>query len=117
MAFALGENRDQHIGAGDFLAAGRLHMDHGALDHPLEARGRLGILVQFRGQIVEFVLDVADQALAQGVDVDRTGAHDGGRFGVVQQAQQEMFERRIFVPTLGSDRKSAMKGLFEVARE
>ena len=32
--------------------------------------------------------------------IDRTGAHDGGRFGVVEQAQQEMFERRIFVPTL-----------------
>ncbi len=28
-----------------------------------------------------------------------------------------MFERRIFVPTLVSDRKRAMKGLFEVARE
>ena len=59
VAFALGENRDQHIGAGDFFAAGGLHMDHGALDHPLEAGGRLGVLVQFGGEVIEFVLDIA----------------------------------------------------------
>ena len=31
VAFALGEDRDQHVGAGHFLAAGRLHVHHGAL--------------------------------------------------------------------------------------
>ena len=117
VALAFGEDRDQHIGAGDLLAAGGLHVDHGALDHALEARGGLGILVQFRDQIVELVVDIADQTLAQSVEIDRTGAHDGGGFRVVQQAQQEMFERRIFVPALGSGGKSAMEGLFEVARE
>ena len=44
VALALGEDRDQHVGAGDLLAAGRLHMDDGALDHALEAGGRLAIL-------------------------------------------------------------------------
>jgi hypothetical protein len=39
MALALSEDRDQHIGAGDFLTAGRLHMDHRALDHALEPGG------------------------------------------------------------------------------
>ncbi len=117
MALALGEDGDQHIGAGHFLAAGRLHMDHGALDHPLEAGGRLGVLVQFGGEIVEFVLDIADQVLAQGVEIDRTGAHHGRRVGVVEQAQQQMFERRIFVPPFGGGSKRAMEGLFKVARE
>ena len=41
MALALGEDRDQHIGAGHLLAAGGLHMDHRALDHALEPRRRL----------------------------------------------------------------------------
>ena len=41
MAFTLGEDRHQHIGARHLLAAGGLHMDHGALDHPLEAGGGL----------------------------------------------------------------------------
>ena len=41
MAFALGKDGDQHIGAGYFLAAGGLHMDDGALDDALEAGGGL----------------------------------------------------------------------------
>ena len=49
--------------------------------------------------------------------IDRTGAHDGGRFGIVQQAQQKMFKRGVFMPTLGSGGKSAVECLFEVARE
>ena len=41
VALALGEDRDQHVGAGHLLAARRLHVDHRALDHPLEAGGGL----------------------------------------------------------------------------
>jgi hypothetical protein len=41
MAFAFGKNRHQHVGAGHLLAAGGLHMDDGALDYALEARGGL----------------------------------------------------------------------------
>jgi hypothetical protein len=41
VALALGEDRHQHVGAGDLLAAGGLHVDDGALDHPLEAGGGL----------------------------------------------------------------------------
>ena len=44
MALALGEDRDEHIGAGDLLAAGRLHMNDRALDDALESRRRLGVL-------------------------------------------------------------------------
>ncbi len=117
MALALGEDGDQHVGARDFLAAGGLHMDHGALDHPLETGGRLGVLVQFGGEIGQFVLDVGDEALAQHVEIDRTGAHHRRRVRIVEQAQQQMFERRIFVPALGSGRQGAMQSLFEIARE
>jgi hypothetical protein len=35
MALALGKDGDEHVGAGHFLAAGRLHMDHRALDDAL----------------------------------------------------------------------------------
>ena len=38
VAFALGEERDKHIGAADILAAGRLHADDRALHDALEAR-------------------------------------------------------------------------------
>jgi hypothetical protein len=62
VALALGEDRDQHVGAGHLLAARRLHMDDGALDHALEPGGRLGILVALGHQVVELGLDVGDEA-------------------------------------------------------
>ncbi len=58
MAFALGKDRDENVGAGHFLAARRLDVDHGALDDALEAGGRLGVLVITGDQIGEFVVDV-----------------------------------------------------------
>src|SRR5712664_696273 len=42
VAFALGKNGDEHIGAGALLTTGRLHVDHRALYHALEPRRRLG---------------------------------------------------------------------------
>src|SRR5881398_16664 len=41
MALALCENRDQHVGAGNLLAARGLDVNHRALDHALKARRRL----------------------------------------------------------------------------
>jgi hypothetical protein len=41
--FALGEDRDQHVGAGHLGAARGLHVDRGALDHALEGGGRHGL--------------------------------------------------------------------------
>ena len=41
VALALGEDRDQHIGAGHLLAARGLHVHDGAVHHALEAGGGL----------------------------------------------------------------------------
>ena len=57
MAFALGENRDQHVGAGDFFAAGRLDVDGGALNDALEAGGRLGFLAGLDDEIFELAIE------------------------------------------------------------
>ena len=40
IAFALGEQRDEHVGAGHFVAARRLDVEDRALDDALEAAGR-----------------------------------------------------------------------------
>src|SRR5690606_14761055 len=45
VALALGENGDEHVGARNLLAPGRLDVDDRALDDALEADRRLGILV------------------------------------------------------------------------
>ena len=71
MALALGEDRDEHVGAGHLVAAGRLDMDHGALDHALEAGGRLGVFASVGDQVVEFLVDIVAQVLAQSVEIDR----------------------------------------------
>ena len=117
MAFALGEDRDQHVGAGHLFAAGRLHMDHGALDHALEARGRLGVVAAVGDQIFEFGFEIIDEAGAQLVEIDAAGAHHGGRIGVVDQRQQQMLERRILMMTLVRNRQRTMQGLFKALRK
>ena len=113
MALALREDRDQHVGAGNFLAAGRLHMDHGALDHALEARGRLGVVGAVGDQILEFGLEIIDEAGAQLVEIDAAGTHDGGRVGIIDQRQQQVFQRRILMMTLVGNRQRTMQGLFK----
>ena len=61
VALALGEQRDEHVGAGDLVAAGRLDVEDGALDDALEpaGRGRVGAVVgdQRAKLIVEILFD------------------------------------------------------------
>ena len=117
MALALGEDRDQHVGAGHLLAAGRLHVDDGALDHALEPGGRLRILVAVADQVFELAFEIGGQAAAQLVEIDVAGAHDRGGVLVVDQGQQKMFERGVFVVALVGERQGAVEGLFEIARK
>ena len=117
MALALGEDRDEHVGARHFLAARRLHVDHRALDDALEAGRRLGVLAAVRDEVLELGVDVLDEVAAQHVEIDIAGAHHGGGVLVLDQRQQEMLERRVFVATLVGGGESAVEGLFEAAGE
>ncbi len=117
MAFALGEDGNEHVGAGHLFAAGRLDMDDRALDDALEAGGRLGVLVITGDQVGEFVIDIFDERLAQRVEVDVAGAHDGGRIGVVDQGEQQMLERRIFVMPLVGKGQCLMERLLKTRRK
>ena len=65
------EDRDQHVGAGDFLlsVAGGLHMHDGALDHALEAERGLGIDVVAARHLRRVVLDEIRQRFAQVIDI------------------------------------------------
>ena len=87
----LAEDRDQDVGAGDFLlaAAGRLDVHDRALDDALEAQRRLGVDLVGAADGRRVFLDEAEQALAQVVEVGRAGAqHFGGRRVVEQRHQQ-----------------------------
>ena len=113
MAFALREDRDQHVGAGHFLAAGRLDVNHRALDHALEACGRLGVVRAISHQIFEFGFEIVDEARAQLVEIDAAGTHHRRRIRVIDQRQQKVFERRILMMTLVCNRQRTMQGLFK----
>ncbi len=115
VALALGEDRHQHVGAGDFLAARRLHVDDRALDHALEAGGRLAILGAVGDQVFQLGFEIGDQAAAQLVEIDVAGAHHGRSILVVDQRQQQMLERRVFVMTFVGECKGAVKRLLEAA--
>ena len=115
MAFALGEDRHQNIGAGHLFATGRLDVNHRALDHPLEAGGRFGIIIGIMHQVVEFGIDVLDQAAPQQVDIDIARAHHCGGVLIIEQRQQQMFERRVFLASLVCQRQRLVKRLFKTA--
>ena len=117
VALALGEDRDQHVCARHLFATRRLHVDHGALDDALEAGGRLGIFGAVGDEIVELGFQVSDEAAAQLFQIDIAGPHDGGRVLILDQREQEMFQRRIFVMPLIGERQCPMKRLFKAARE
>ena len=117
MALALGEDRHQHVGAGDLLAAGGLHVDDRALDHALEAGGRLGILGAVGDQIFQFGFEIGGQAAAQLVEIDIAGAHHRRGVLIVDQRQQQMLQGRIFVMPLIGEGERPVERLLEAARE
>ena len=117
VAFALGEDRHQHVGAGDLLAAGGLHVDDRALDHALEAGGRLGILGAVGDQVFQFGFEIGDQTAAQLVEIDIAGPHHRRGVLIVDQRQQQVFQGRIFVVPLIGDGERPVERLLETARE
>ena len=114
MALALGEDRDQHVGAGDLLAAGGLHVHHGALDDALEAGGRLRFRRALDDQRARARCRGSSVSCARSVvEVDVAGPHDRRRRPVVDQREQQVLERRVFVAALVGVRQRAMQGAFE----
>ena len=90
-------------------------MDHRALDDALEAGGGLRILVRPRGEVGELGIDVLDQVAAQDVEVDVAGAHDGGRIVVVDQCEEQVLQRRVFLAALAREGEGLVKGLFKAS--
>ena len=81
------------------------------LDHPLEARGRLGVLIGIDDQARQFLVEIAAQLIAQSVEVDAAGMQHGGRILVVGQRQQQMLERGVFMATLVRIPQGAVQAL------
>ena len=115
MAFPLGEHGDQHVCTGHFLAARRLDVNCGALQHALEARSRLRVVAMGRNKVGKLVIDVVQHLTPQTVEVDAARTQNGNRVLILGECQQQMFERGIFVPALIGVGESPMQRLFEIA--
>jgi hypothetical protein len=88
-----------------------------ALDHTLEAGGRLriGALVRFERLIL--LLEILAYHIAQLVEIHTAGGHHLRRVLIVDQRQQQVLERGIFVPPLARIAERCVEGLFEVGCE
>ena len=115
MALALGEDRDQDVGASHLLTPGRLDVDHGALNDPLEAGCRLGVLGPVGDQVLKLGLKISDETAAQFVQIDIASAHDRGRVLVLDERQQQMLKRGVLVMALIGERQGTVERLFETA--
>jgi hypothetical protein len=110
----LAEDGDQHVGAGDFLLAGTLHVQDGALDHALEAERGLRVDLAVGRDARRLLGDVLGQALAQLVHVGAAGPQDLRRRGVVEQGQQQVLDRDEFVALLARLDERHVKADFEL---
>ncbi len=92
-------------------------MDRCALQHTLEAGGRLRFVVVLADDVGELVVDVIGELALQLLDVEIAGAHHRDGVLVVGQGQQQMFKGCVIVPALVGISEGAVQGLFERRRE
>gem|GEM_PF-4225838 len=85
LAFLFAEDRHQHVGSGDFSLARTLYVEHGTLQHTLEAQGWLGLAIlvmhgdQRRGGVDELL-----QVVFEFVEIGAARPQNGGGCLVVQ---------------------------------
>jgi len=116
LAFLFAEDRHQHIGAGHFALAGTLHVEHGTLQHPLEAQGRLGFAVFIvdgdqRGSGIDELL----QVVLEFVEIRATGAQNGRGSLIVKERQQQMFDGHELMTLRTGLLEGKIEGDFELA--
>ena len=84
------------------------------MDHALESVRRSRFAGGIRNQTLKLVVEIVDDAVAQGIDVDIASAHDANRIAVVDKRQQQVLKRRIFVFSLIGIFQCAVKGGFQI---
>ncbi len=117
VALALGEDRDEHVGARHLLAPRGLHVHDRAMDDALEPGGRLGLGRALVDEARKLGVEILGDARAQLIEIDVAGAHDGSRVAIVDEGDEKMLERRELMAALVRVLKRAMKGGFETLRE
>jgi len=115
MLFA--EDRHQHVGDGDLFLAARLHVEHGALQHALEAQRRLHLAVVVLLEPGRGLLDELGEFLAQAGRIGSAGAQDLAHFRRVDDGEQQVLDRHEFVACLPGRLESVVQADLEFAAQ
>jgi hypothetical protein len=113
IALALAEQRDEHVRAGHFVAARGLDVEDRALDDALEAAGRRGVGRRLDLQRFELGVEIMRDGILELAEIDAARAHHLGGMLVVDERQQQMLERRIFMAAGGRGFQRLVQGGFE----
>ena len=112
----LPEDRDQHVGAGDFLLARGLDVQDRALDHALESLRGLRVGIRVRSEARRVLLDEVRQNATQLVEIDAAGLQDLGGRRVVEHREQQVLDRDELVLLLPGLDKGHVEGDFQFLR-
>ena len=110
----LAKNRDQHIGASDFLSTRRLHVIDGTLQHALKTQRRLGVALVAARQHRHRLVDDRLQVAIEFVDVGGIGAQHSQRRWVVEEGQQQVLDGHELMTHLACRLVALADGDFEV---
>jgi hypothetical protein len=90
-------------------------MQDGTLYHALEAGRGFGVLTVFDRERREILVDIFGEPGPKRVEIDIAGAHDLGGIRIVDQREQEMFQRRIFMMAFAGEPDRPVQRLFQTA--
>ena len=110
LGFALAEDRDEHVGAGDLLLARGLHVEDRALEDALESEGRLCLAFVLRREHRRVLVEIARERAAQLLDLDPARAQHLAGGGIVEQGEQQVLDGHELVPLLAGVAEGAVEG-------
>ena len=87
------------------------------VNDPLEPGRGLRFAAIVQNQAFKFVIDIVGKLLAELIEIDIAGTHNGRRIGVIQQSQKQVLERRILVAALVGIFEGSVERLFKTGRE
>jgi hypothetical protein len=113
IGLAFRKERDQHVGARHLILAGRLDVQDGALHDALETAGGGGVGRALHLQTVEFGIEIMGYSVAQLAQFHAARLHHFRRMFIVDQREQQMLQRRIFMLAVRRMRQRIVQCGFE----
>ncbi len=107
------EDRDQHVGHGDFFLAARLHVEHRALQHPLKAERRLHVTILARRQPRRGLVDELLELRLELGGIRPAGLQDLANLRGVHDREQQVLHRHEFMARLARAGESIVQAKLE----